>query len=86
MNMSNGSLCNIKWWLSDEIFIPVRFGIALPFAHKLESLQGWGAPFGHKRTGGLWSENEKEYHINWLELKASFLALQSLGRKNSHIY
>ena len=42
------------------------------------STLGWGATLGRTTTGGRWSPEEKEYHINYLELKAILLGLQSL--------
>ena len=33
---------------------------------------------GRNKTGGLWDKDEREYHINYLEMKAVFLGLQSL--------
>ena len=47
------------------------------------SLSGWGAACQDQRTGGPWSERERQYHINCLELLAAFLALQTFakGRK-----
>ena len=42
------------------------------------SLTGWGAvnKSDFNMVSGLWSQDEKQYHINYLELKAAFLALQ----------
>ena len=37
---------------------------------------GWGAHLNQESTGGLWSQHKKHLHINLLELKAVFLALQ----------
>ena len=44
------------------------------------SLQGWGACCQGQRTGGQWSFQEKEMHINFLELKAAKLAIISFHR------
>jgi len=41
------------------------------------SLQGWGAVCSGTRTGGPWSKEEQEMHINCLELLAATLAVQS---------
>ena len=41
------------------------------------SLQGWGAVCNSTRTGGLWSQEEQRLHINYLELLAATLAVQS---------
>ncbi|XP_047993797.1 uncharacterized protein LOC125232207 isoform X1 [Leguminivora glycinivorella] len=43
------------------------------------SRSGWGAVCGNKRVNGLWKIVEMEYHINYLELFAVFLALKSLA-------
>ena len=41
------------------------------------SNEGWGAHLEQASTKGLWSDREKRLHINFLELKAVSLALQS---------
>ena len=50
------------------------------------SLTGWGAAFGNSKTGGHWAADER-LHINYLELKAIFLGLQSFCGKcvDTHI-
>lgn len=40
------------------------------------SLSGWGAVYQDKRAHGFWSEEEKEFSINFLELTAAFYALR----------
>ena len=40
------------------------------------SNEGWGAHLDQVSTKGLWSEQEKRLHINFLELKAVSLALR----------
>ena len=50
------------------------------------SEKGWGAHLGNVQTAGLWPISFRNKHINWLELKAVFLALQEfvnlLANKN----
>ena len=41
------------------------------------SNEGWGAHLGDSTARGVWSEPEGRHHINFLELKAVFLALKS---------
>ena len=48
----------------------------------------WGG--GHaQRSGyrGLWKEEERKHHINWLELKGGAFAVKALakGKTNIHI-
>jgi len=40
------------------------------------SMLGWGAVCGGVKTSGVWTSEEVQYHINVLELKAVFLAVQ----------
>ena len=46
---------------------------------------GWGAACGHRTTKGSWSAQERLLHINVLELKAAFLAIQSFLKHKSNI-
>lgn len=41
------------------------------------SLSGWGAVCNGIRTGGPWTVDESNAHINILELRAAYFALQS---------
>ena len=53
------------------------------------SKEGWGAHCNGRTTGGQWSHQEAVHHMNYLELKACFLALQSFfadqGRTVIHV-
>ena len=51
------------------------------------STSGWGASCGTSQTGGPWTVEEAQAHINLLELRAAFLALQTYASKlnNQHI-
>ncbi|XP_045137209.1 uncharacterized protein LOC123519768 [Portunus trituberculatus] len=44
------------------------------------SLHGWGAHVGESLVSGLWSLQEKNLHINHLEILVVFRALQALQR------
>ena len=41
------------------------------------SLTGWGASCQGSGAGGPWTQEEQTHHINYLELKAAFLALKT---------
>ena len=65
----------LHWWLKEipkactNIHLPkVDFVI-----HTDASQTGWGATDVNNPTGGKWLENQED-HINYLELKAIFLA------------
>ena len=56
----------------------VRFGTPAPDLHLYSdaSSSGWGAHLLDQNVSGVWSAQEKLLHINLLEMKALFLALQ----------
>ena len=46
---------------------------------------GWGATYGKLPTNGRWSKQESDLHINVLELKATFLAVQAFLKNQSNL-
>ena len=70
---------HLQWWLQEE---NVLRGQSLhPLSHSLQiftdaSEEGWGAHLDNQVAQGLWSLPERKLHINYLELKAVFLALK----------
>ena len=73
---------DMSWWLSniDNDPCPV-----LPMKHKLtlkcdSSLEGWGSVIENSPlvANGRWSYSESMCHINYLEIKAVLLGLQTL--------
>lgn len=45
------------------------------------STTGWGATCGKEKARGLWNEKDRTRHINYLEIKAAFLALRSFASR-----
>ena len=79
-----------EWWLDPKNVLQGEF--LHPREHEKliftdASNAGWGAHLDHVSTGGVWSHAEKHLHINLLEMKAVFLALQffRLTCKNNRI-
>ena len=79
---------HLRWWLEEN---NVLQGQPLhPMKHALQiftdaSKEGWGAHLNEFTARGSWSVPESKMHINYLELKAVFLALKefqslSVGR------
>ena len=70
---------HLEWWLDEH---NVLQGQPLhPLRHALQiftdaSKEGWGAHLGERTARGSWSVPESNLHINYLELKAVFLALK----------
>ena len=84
---SNGDL---EWWIH---LMPKYNGrpVSRPVADLVltsdASQTGWGATLQDISTGGAWSREERDSHINLLELKAAFFALQMFAshRMNVHV-
>ena len=70
---------HLQWWLEEN---NVLQGQPLhPIKHALQiftdaSKEGWGAHLNELTARGSWSVPESKLHINYLELKAVFLALK----------
>ena len=70
---------HLQWWLEEG---NVLQGQPLhPIKHALQiftdaSKEGWGAHLEERIARGAWSLQESKLHINYLELKAVFLALK----------
>ena len=76
--LSNESVSDINWWL--RITSTAKMKVAdnsydLCIATDA-SLTGWGAHSGESKTRGFWSVEEKQLHINSLELLAIFNGLK----------
>ena len=72
-------LPHLDWWL-DETNV-LRGQPLHPLQHSVQlftdaSNEGWGAHLGDSTARGVWSPMESLLHINYLELKAVFLALK----------
>ena len=71
---------DLSWWMvKDHLLVGVRFGTPAPDLHLYSdaSSSGWGAHLLDQNVSGVWSAQEKLLHINLLEMKALFLALQA---------
>ena len=71
---------DLFWWMvRDHLLVGVRFGTPAPDLHLYSdaSSSGWGAHLLDQNVSGVWSAQEKLWHINLLEMKALFLGLQA---------
>lgn len=88
MSLSEESKQDINWWLQHLMTSPnpIRIWEAESTVVTDASMEGWGAHLGSVATGGRWLEDEKQNHINVLELRAILIGLQSLVyKKSTHI-
>ena len=82
MLVSEESKNELRWWVenTEEQSAPIYRPNPTITMKTDSSLTGWGALIvgTEKQTKGLWTEEEKRYHINYLELLAAFLGLKAL--------
>ena len=85
--LSDREALSLQWWLQKD---NVLTGQSLhPIKHALQiftdaSKEGWGAHINERTARGSWSLPESKLHINYLELKAVFLALKDFQDLCSH--
>jgi len=77
--LSPEAIKDLMWWRSNiphHCSSPILKPEASMVITSDASLLGWGAAYQQQRTGGPWTAEEAQNHINLLELKAAYLALQ----------
>lgn len=74
---------DFNWWINsiDNSVCKIKFD-----EHKLEILSdasttGWGVACAGKTASGSWSQEERNKHINYLELMAAFIGLKIFAKK-----
>ena len=67
----------IKWWISNcNNITPIRRDSPVFVITSDASKKGYGAVCNGETASGIWSEEEKSFHINYLELLAAYFALK----------
>lgn len=77
---------DLNWW---STHIQSNFNKIKQFNFSLEifsdaSLTGWGLVCNNIKNHGHWTDNQKKFHINYLELLAAFIGLKTYASKLSH--
>ena len=78
----------LEWWVQEAAThnqSPVTPPVPNMITETDASLIGWGAQHQGCQTGGQWSVEEKQMHINALELLAVSLALKTFAKDKSHV-
>ena len=81
--------CELEWWFTNVHTQYRRIDKGNPEICVITdaSLLGWGAVCQNSKIGGRWTENERQKHINELELMAILFALKSFRMliTNKHV-
>lgn len=82
MNIPDSLLEDVHWWLNkiDHATHRIRNDDYRVEIYSDASTTGWGAACGDQTASGQWSISEQEYHINYLELLAAFIALKIFAK------
>ena len=86
--LSPSARVELAWWLKQTLNAngsPVHLPPPDMIIATDASKKGWGAVHQSLQTNGRWSQRESLQHINYLELKASFLALKTFLKGRSHV-
>ena len=80
---------DLHWWIQniENSKNPINHPNPTIILESDASNMGRGAVYQTKSTGGRWTHNEQELHINALEMKAAFFALQTfcLDLRDQHV-
>lgn len=79
---------DLRWWLEEGIHSrkPISHGNPDVIIHTDSSSYAWGAVRDDSFTQGMWSQTEKNLHINVLEIKGAMLGIQALCKDLSHCH
>ena len=77
--LAQSAQAQLEWWLD-----PTNLTLGVPFSTPDQALTivtdassyGWGGHLGDQTASGVWPDQWKSKHINWLELKAVWLTLK----------
>ena len=87
--LDEDALKDLDWWIvhaTGSNGKPIKLPKAERIVESDASTTGWGASYQGVQTGGPWDQREAQMHINWLELKAAFLALQTFAAKWTNVH
>ena len=88
MALSNHAKFELQWWIQN---VENAYNVLHhPQPHQQittdASLQEWGAESSGVSSGGNWSHSESKHHINYLEMLAVLLGLQTFAKNNNNTH
>lgn len=88
ITISRETKVELLWWIDNihKVSKPVLKTNPDTTLSSDASLSGWGAAYNGQSTGGRWSHDEATHHINVLELKAAYFALQTFFSKSENMH
>lgn len=83
MDIPESLQTSFKWWIKeiDTSVRPIRIDEYCTEIYSDASTTGWGAACGTEKASGVWSQEERESHINELELLAAYIGLKIFAKE-----
>lgn len=84
MKINQRIIQELQWWIQTipSVSNPIRRGNYNLELFSDASQTGWGIVCGNQRLHGFWDDNEKKFHINYLELLSVYFALKCFTKEN----
>ena len=88
MRLSKVAKQDLHWWLENLCSAknPIEQSKPSIVLTSDASARGWGAVRDKKSSDGRWNKQEQQHHINYLELLAGFLALQTFCKHEDSVH
>ena len=88
MQITEAMRADLDWWLKNVNIEKREISHGVPNLVIITdaSLLGWGAVCDGSRIGGRWSLEEKDHHINYLELLAVYHALRAFCKDKHDLH
>lgn len=82
LKIPNSIIPDLEWWQSKlpTATSPIKLNSYELIIYSDASRTGWGASHNNTNIHGFWKPNQKQEHINYLELLAAFYALKSFTK------
>ena len=83
MTISSTLNSDFEWWINsiDKSVCKIKFDNYNLEIQSDASTTGWGVACAGKTASGSWSQDERNQHINYLELMAAFIGLKIFAKK-----
>ena len=89
MQVTPEMVADLKWWMNNIHSVKRSLIESDPdlYLSSDSSKFGWGGACGGTSTGGNWTQEESQTHINYLELKAAWFVIRTFlkDKKNIHV-
>eukprot|EP00794_Sanderia_malayensis_P010313 gene10313-11382_t len=86
IKLSQDAIAEIQWWGTHvpHLFNKIDHGNPQIILYSDASKIGWGCSCNDIKSGGNWTPEEAQFHINYLEMLAAYFALKAFTTELAH--